>query len=92
MIVSFRHKGLRRLYQDDNPAGVRTDQAARLRRILSLLDQIATPEEMGLPGLRLHPLKGELKGFWSVSVSGNWRVIFRVDGKNVAEVALLDYH
>lgn len=92
MIVSFRHKGLRRLYEDDNASGTRADQVARLRRILALLDQITAPEEMGLPGMRLHPLKGELKGFWAVNVSGNWRVIFRMDGKNVAEVDLLDYH
>lgn len=92
MISSFRHKGLRRFHETGDAAGIRADQTERLRRVLSLLDQIQTPQEANLPGLRLHALKGELRGFWSVTVSGNWRVIFTMNGSNVANVDLVDYH
>lgn len=92
MILSFRHKGLRRLYEDDEARGVRADQLARLRRVLLLLDGISLATEANLPGYRLHSLKGDLEGFWSISVSGNWRVIFRMHGSDVAEVDLIDYH
>jgi proteic killer suppression protein len=92
MIVSFRHKGLRRLYDTDNASGVRADQADRLRRVLAVLDRIKTPEEADLPGYRLHALKGELRGFWSITVSGNWRVIFRMTDGQPSDVDLVDYH
>jgi len=92
LIVSFRHKGLQRLYEMDSAAGVRADQLARLRRILSILDCIESASEARLPGLRLHSLKGELAGYWSLSVSGNWRVVFRMEGSDVAQVDLQDYH
>jgi toxin HigB-1 len=92
MIYSFRHRGLRRLYEDDDTSGIRADQAKRLRRLLSLPDQIQAPQEANLPGLRLHALKGDLRGSWSVTVSGNWRMIFTMDGSNVANVDLVDYH
>lgn len=92
MISSFRHKGLRRFYEENDILGIRTDQAERLRRLLSLLDQIQAPQEANLPGLRLHALKGDLRGFWSVTVSGNWRVIFTMVGPNVTNVDLVDYH
>ncbi len=64
----------------------------KLERILSRLDVATGPETMNLPGLRLHPLKGDLKGFWSVWVSGNWRVTFRFEGNDVVDVDLVDYH
>lgn len=92
MIVSFRHKGLRRLYERDHASGVRPDHVRRLRQVLALLDRIAAPKEADLPGLWLHALKGDLKGFWSVTISGNWRVIFRMEGQDVADVDLMDYH
>lgn len=82
MISSFRHKGLRRFHEENDISGIRTDQAERLRRLLSLLDQIQAPQEANLPGLHLHALKGDLRGFWSVTVSGNWRVIFTMVGPN----------
>ena len=63
----------------------------RLRLILARLDASAEPEDMNLPGLVLHPLKGSFKGFWSVSISGNWRVIFRFENGNAADVDYLDY-
>jgi toxin HigB-1 len=64
----------------------------RLENVLSVLDVAENPNDLDLPGYRLHPLKGELKGFWSVSVSGNWRVTFRVENGNVFDVDLTDYH
>lgn len=92
MIRSFRHKGLKRLYEADDSKGVRSEQADRLRRILGNLDQAQQPADLDLPGYRLHPLKGARKGVWSVTVSGNWRVTFRFEGTDVAGVNYEDYH
>lgn len=92
MILSIRHKGLRRLYENDDPSGVRPDQAARLKRVLLVLSRIVAAKEADIPGWRLHALRGDLKGYWSITVSGNWRVIFRMDGTNVTDVDLVDYH
>jgi toxin HigB-1 len=65
----------------------------RLRLILTVLNELTELKDLeGYPGLRLHPLKGEYKGFWSVSVSGNWRVIFQCDGEDVFDVDYIDYH
>jgi toxin HigB-1 len=64
----------------------------KVERILARLDEATGPGNMDLPGFRLHPLKGDLEGYWSVSVSGNWRVIFRFDGGNACDVDLVDYH
>ncbi|HME24923.1 MAG TPA: type II toxin-antitoxin system RelE/ParE family toxin [Acetobacteraceae bacterium] len=79
MIRRFRHRGLRRLYEDDDRRGLNPEQAR-------------APEDMDLPGLRLHALKGELGGFWSVTIRANWRVIFRFEGEDVTDVDYLDYH
>ena len=76
MIRSFRHKGLKLLFEDGSRRGVRAGHADRIERILARLDQASEPRHMDLPGFRLHPLKGERAGFWAVSVSGNWRVGF----------------
>lgn len=92
MISSFRHKGLKRLYERDDPRGVRSDLLPKVRTILAQLDDSQVVEEMRAPGLRLHALKGNLRGFWSVSVSGNWRIIFRFEGSNALDVELVDYH
>lgn len=92
MIRSFRHKGLRRLYEDGDRRKVQAAQADRIERILARLDQASEPGHMGLPGYRLHPLKGDLAGFWSVTVSGNWRVVFRFEGGHALDVDLIDYH
>jgi proteic killer suppression protein len=92
-IRTFRHKGLREFFESDRPRGVRADQVKRLRRLLTALDTAATIEDMNLmPGWRLHPLTGDLKGFWSVSVSGNWRLIFRFDAGDAFDIDLIDYH
>ena len=92
MIKSFKHKGLKKLYETGSKKGVKTEHATRLRLILARLDASANPEDMNLPGLGLHPMKGSLKSFWSVSVSGNWRVIFRFENGNATDVDYLDYH
>jgi len=92
VIRGFRHKGLKRLYERDDPRGIRPDLVPKVRTILAQLDDAQVIEDMRAPGLRLHPLKGDRKGFWSVSVSGNWRVIFRFQDGDALEVELLDYH
>jgi len=71
MIRSIRHKGLRRLYEEDDPRGVIAEHAAKLRDILEALDTALTLDDMDLPGLRLHALKGEFKGYWTVTVRAN---------------------
>ncbi len=92
MIKSFRHKGLKAFFYDADRSGINTQHAARLGRILDRLDGSKGPEDMNLPGYRLHELKGREKGIWSVWVSGNWRVTFRFDGNNAIFVDYLDYH
>jgi len=64
----------------------------RAENVLFVLNRAATPEQMDLPGFRLHPLKGNMKNFWSVTLSANWRIIFRMEGGHAADVDLIDYH
>ncbi len=87
MIRSFRHKGLKRLFLEDDPRGVMGDHAEKLGNILFRLNAATAIADMDLPGFRLHPLKGEMKGFWAVTVRANWRVIFRFeDGHAVRSI------
>jgi proteic killer suppression protein len=92
MIRRFRHRGLRRLYEDDDPRGLRADQTERIKTVLARLSRASKPEHMNLPGWRLHPLKGELAGFWSVTVTANWRVVWRFEAGDVTDVDYVDYH
>ncbi len=92
MIQSIRHKGLRRLYQDDDPRGVLAEHAEKLRDILARLDAARKVEDMDLPGFRLHALKGNRRGFWAVTVRANWRVVFRFADHDALDVDYLDYH
>ena len=92
MIVRFRHKGLRRLYERGDRRFVPAQRVGKIERILARLDVATEPADMNLPGLQLHPLRGDLAGFWAVSVSGNWRIIFRFEAGNVRDVDLVDYH
>ena len=92
MLRRFRHRGLKRLYERDDRSGVNAEHAARLERILTLLDVAQRPADIDLPGYRLHPLKGHRKGERSVSVSGNWRVTFRFDEGDVTDLNYEDYH
>jgi proteic killer suppression protein len=92
MILRFRHAGLERFFKTGSAAGIQPEHKRRLRLILTTLNTAHQPRDMGLPGLDLHPLKGDFAGFWSVAVSGNWRVIFRVDENNATDVDYTDYH
>ena len=92
MIISFIHKGLERFYRSGKALGIQAKHAKRLKLILTNLDQAESPDDMDLPGLGLHELKGNRKGIWSVSVSGNWRVTFRFTGKDAEIVNYEDYH
>ena len=92
MIGSSLHKGLERFYASGKKSGIQPKHAERLRLILGRLDAVREPRDMNLPGLGLHKLSGRLRGFWSVEVSGNWRVIFRFEEDNVMDVDYLDYH
>lgn len=92
MIKSFRHKGLRRFYETGSTAGVQASHRKRLRFQLAALDTAATIEDMDIPGFRLHPLKGNRQGRWSVSVSGNWRITFEFREGNAYVLDYEDYH
>ena len=92
MIESFRHRGLKRLYERDDPRRVCRDFLDKVRTVLAHLDEAESIEEMGLPGFCLHSLKGNLKDHWSVSVSGNWRILFRFGGGKASDVDLVDDH
>jgi len=92
VIKSFAHKGLRHFFEVGSRAGIQPKHQERLRLILTVLNSAVAPRDMGLPGLDLHPLKGELAGFWSVNVSGNYRVIFRFQGHDAFDVDYVDYH
>jgi len=92
MLRSIRHKGLNRLHEDDDPRGVVAEHVGKLRDILARLDAAQAVVDMDLPGFRLHPLKGDLKGFYAVTVRANWRVIFRFADRDAFEVDYMDYH
>ena len=92
MIIRFRHKGLERLFASGDTRGVNAQQVKRLRRLLASLATASSAMNMNIAGYQLHPLVGERKGEWAVSVSGNWRLVFRFEGENATDVDLVDYH
>lgn len=92
MIRRFRHRGLQRLFEKGDRSKVRADQADKIRRILQRLEASRSVEEVDAPGFRLHPPKGDLRGFWAVIVSGNWRIIFRFEAQDAFDVDLIDDH
>lgn len=92
IIESFKHRGLKRLYEQGDGSKVRPDQLERIRDVLLHLDHAKDVKDLDLPGYRLHTLKGDLKGYWSVKISGNWRIIFRFEDGDAYEVGLVDYH
>jgi proteic killer suppression protein len=92
VLRTIRHKGLKRLYEQDDPRGVLADHAAKLRDILARLDAAQSVKDMDLPGFRVHALKGDLKGFHAVTVRANWRVIFRFADADVFDLDYMDYH
>jgi proteic killer suppression protein len=92
MIKSFKHRGLKRLYERGDRSGIRSDLLETVERILTVLDAASTAQAMNLPGYRLHSLKGDLKGMWSVTVRANWRIVFRFEQHDAFDVELIDYH
>jgi toxin HigB-1 len=92
MIKTIRHRGLKRLFEKDDRSRVDARLAPKLRRVLFRLQAAIVPEDMSQPGYALHPLSGDLKGFWAVRVSGNWRVIVRFENGHAFDVDLVDYH
>lgn len=92
MIVNIKHKGLADLYYNDQTKGVMQIHVARLKRILFALETAKVLSDMDIPRFKLHPLLGKMKGFHAVSVSGNWRVVFRFEDGDIYDVDLVDYH
>ncbi len=92
IIQSFRHKGLRRLYEDDDTRFVMAEHVAKLRNILVRLDAAGSVEDMDLPGFNLHALKGQLQGHMALTVRANWRVVFRFVDGHALDVDYVDYH
>ena len=92
MIRSFRHRGLRRLYEREAPSRIPADQLDRIALALADLDAAGKPGDLDLPGYRLHPLRGDRQGSWSISISRNWRITFRFEDGDIHDVDLVDYH
>ncbi|GAB5469255.1 MAG: type II toxin-antitoxin system RelE/ParE family toxin [Rhodospirillales bacterium] len=91
MIKPFKHRGLQKLYEQGDGRKLPPELLSRIEEILGLLDVAATPEDMDLPQLRLHPLKGKRAGQWAATVRANWRIVFRFDDEP-KEVDFVDYH
>lgn len=92
MIQSFRHKGLKRLFESDESQAIRPAHIRKVQNILAVLNRARSVEDIALPGFRLHPLKGNRKGFWSVTVQSNWRIVFRFLNGQAYDVDYMDYH
>lgn len=91
-IRTFRHKGLEKFFETGSRSGIQPALAGKIERILDRLDAAADPKDMNFPESNFHPLKGNLKGFYSVHVNGNWVVIFRFENNECIDVDLVDYH
>jgi toxin HigB-1 len=92
MIISFRNKGLKRLYEDGDRSKLPQDMVDRIEDILALLDAASNVKDLDRPSLRLHQLKGDLKGLWAVTVRANWRITFGFEAGDAFDVDFLDYH
>lgn len=92
VILGIRHRGLSALYERGDGSRLPPEHLNRIERILARLDVATQPSDMDLPGYRLHRLRGDLRGLWSVRVSANWRIVYRFDGSNVRDVDYIDYH
>lgn len=92
MIVGFRHRGLKRLFEKDDASGIRPDLLNKVRTILAQLNEAQTIEDLRMTSFHLHPLKGDMKGLWSVTVRANWRIVFRFADGDAGDVELIDYH
>lgn len=92
MIRSFRHRGLKLLYERNDRRRIHAAHVEKVENILALLGRAKTPRDMDLPGFMLHPLKGRLQGYWAVTVRANWRIVFRFEEGDVVDVDYVDYH
>ncbi|MDE2925506.1 MAG: type II toxin-antitoxin system RelE/ParE family toxin [Acidobacteriota bacterium] len=92
MLRTFRHRGLKRLFERGDKSKLQAYQVVRIEEILARLDVAVSTNDLNTPGYRLHPLKGNLRGFWSIRVSANMRIIFRIEAGDVFDVDLTDYH
>ena len=92
MIQNFKHKGLKQLFESGIAKGVNPKHAKRLMNILALLETAETTDDMDLPGLKLHQLKGKRKETWAVTVSGNWRTTFKIQNGDALDIDYEDYH
>lgn len=92
MIAGFKHKGLKRLYEKGDRSGISAKQIHKVELILADLDAAENLEHLHRPGYRLHELKGDWAGHYSVAVSGNWRIVFRFEAGNAFGIDLVDYH
>lgn len=92
MIKSFRHRGLKRLYERGDRSKITAAHADKIERILMTLDNAASIDGMNLPGYGLHALSGDLKNYWAVKVTGNWRIVFQFNTGAAENVDLVDYH
>ena len=86
MIRTFKHRGLKRLYERGDRSGIRADPVDTVLEILTLLDSATSTLSLNVPGYRLHPLKGDMKGLWSMTVRANWRIIFRFEGADALDI------
>ncbi len=92
MIKRFNHKGLKKLYEKGDRSAIRPDFADTVENILTLMDSATTPQALDLPRFHLHPLKGDMRGYWAVTVRANWRIIFKFENGDAEDVELIDYH
>jgi toxin HigB-1 len=92
MIKNFRHKGLEQLFENDSTKGINTAHERKIKQILGLLMSAKSIDDLNFTTFRLHALKGDLKNYWSMSVNGNWRIIFRLEDGIIFDVDLVDYH
>lgn len=92
MIGTIRHKGLRKLFEDDDPSGLNPEHVRKIRQILAVMDAAEQVEQLDLPTFRLHQLRADLRGFWSMTVRSNWRIVFRFEDGKATDVDLVDYH
>ena len=92
MIESFKHKGLKRLFEEDDRSRLAADMVEKIRLVLSTLEEAGSIDDLDHPSFRLHRLKGDLKGYWAVTVRANWRIVFRFEGDKASDVDLVDYH
>jgi toxin HigB-1 len=92
MIRNFRHRPLRRLFEDDDARRLPAADLERIKDILFRLDTAGKVQDMNVPGFRLHALKGDLKGFWAITVRANWRIVFRFEEGDTLDVDYVDYH